>query len=121
MSHLELEIIIRNNDKMIPSLKRMLRYILSRIAVDLYSVESTRIYKSLEKDYYFRDRLYYSPSGFTYNEKLDLDQVMRNKENIILTVGRLGSYQKHNELLIDADASRQGYFARLENLLRWAD
>jgi glycosyltransferase involved in cell wall biosynthesis len=102
MSHLELEIIIRNKNKIIPSLKRRLRYIVSRIAVDLYSVESTLIYRSLNKDYYFRDRLYYSPSGFSYNDKLDLDQVIRDKENIILTVGRLGSYQKHNELLIDA-------------------
>jgi glycosyltransferase involved in cell wall biosynthesis len=102
MSHLELEMIIKTRNKMAPSIKRMLRYVLSKMAVDLYSVESTHIYRVLADDYYFRDRLYYSPSGFTYEEKLDDGQLMTNKENIILTVGRLGSYQKYNELLIDA-------------------
>jgi glycosyltransferase involved in cell wall biosynthesis len=76
--------------------------LLSKRAVDLYSVETRRIYDALVNDSYYADRLYYCPNGFTYDGELDVDQVMREKENIILVVGRLGSYPKYNELLIDA-------------------
>jgi glycosyltransferase involved in cell wall biosynthesis len=102
MSHLELQMIVNNRNKIIPTINRFVKSLLSKRAVDLYSVETRRIYDALVNDSYYADRLYYFPNGFTYDGELDVDQVMREKENIILVVGRLGSYPKHNELLIDA-------------------
>jgi glycosyltransferase involved in cell wall biosynthesis len=102
MSHLELQMIVNNRKKIIPTINRHVKSLLSKRAVDLYSVETRRIYDALVNDCYYAGRLFYCPNGFAYDGELDVDQTIRNKENIILAVGRLGSYPKYSELLIDA-------------------
>lgn len=104
MSHLELELLAANRQKMLPSLIRRLKYLLSKWSVDCYSAETTVVYRGLCDDYYFKGRLHYIPNGIVCPEEIDIDRVMAGKENIILTVGNLGAAAKNNELLIDAIA-----------------
>lgn len=52
-----------------------------------------------------RKRVVFLPNGFTAGVAVDIDDVLRRKENIVLTAGRLGFPQKHNELLVDAIAA----------------
>lgn len=81
----------------------LIKYLLSKYAVDIYSIESKEIYDLLVQDYYFKDRLQIIPNGFALNKSLLNNRFNYfEKENLILTVGRLGSEQKNNELLIDA-------------------
>lgn len=100
MSHLELG--PGEKDRPALSIRRFLRFMISRKAVDIYTVEAKDIYDALRDDYYFRGRIHYLPNGFHCAEDMDVDSVLREKENIILTVGRIGTFQKHNELLIEA-------------------
>lgn len=47
-------------------------------------------------------KLHVLPIGIDCTEPVDLDSVLSAKENIVLTAGRLGSTQKHSELLLEA-------------------
>lgn len=48
----------------------------------------------------FKNKVKYLPNGF-FSDLADIDLSKVKKEKIILTVGRLGSYQKNTELLIE--------------------
>lgn len=104
MSHLQLELIESNRRKFIASIRRLFKGWFSWLTVDLYTVESTAIYEALLPDRYYRGRLAYFPNGFACDIEIDIDRVLKEKENILLTAGRIGAYPKHNELLIDAVA-----------------
>lgn len=104
MSHLELQSLLENRHRKIATFLRWFKYQLSRMSVDFYSVETTDYYLKLVDDYYYRGRLHYIPNGIACPEEVDIDQIISCKENIILTVGNLGSIPKNNELLIDAIA-----------------
>lgn len=71
--------------------------------VDFFTVETKAFYEELKENIVFRNRIGYLPNGVSL---LDVDSEIERrhtkKENIILTVGRLGTYQKNNELLVDA-------------------
>lgn len=71
--------------------------------VDFFTVETKAFYEELKENVVFRNRIGYLPNGVSL---LDVDSEIEHrhtkKENIILTVGRLGTYQKNNELLVDA-------------------
>lgn len=71
--------------------------------VDLFTVETLKYYNDLKDTKMFAGgRLKYLPNGVSLLgvdiEKLDNIP----KENIVLTVGRLGSYEKNNEMLLEA-------------------
>ncbi|MCR4907846.1 MAG: glycosyltransferase family 4 protein [Lachnospiraceae bacterium] len=67
---------------------------------DVVSVESTILFDALEKKYH--EKVLYIPNGFySTGKKPELDF---HKENIILTVGELGSRPKATENLLDAFA-----------------
>ena len=70
--------------------------------VDLFTVETKSYHDALSKTSIFRNRLGYLPNGVStldvYVSAIDSIQ----KENIVITVGRLGEYVKNNELLLDA-------------------
>ncbi|MDO4935204.1 MAG: glycosyltransferase [Phascolarctobacterium sp.] len=69
-------------------------------AVDLFTVESkiyTEKLKSLKR---FHGKLKYLPNGFFSDLVMECENA--SKEKIILTVGRIGTYQKNNELLVNA-------------------
>lgn len=70
--------------------------------VDLFTVETLKYYNDLKDNAMFSGgRLQYLPNGVSTlgidKEKLYSIQ----KENIVLTVGRLGIYEKNNEMLLD--------------------
>ena len=70
--------------------------------VDFFTVETKSYYDALSKTSVFKNRLGYLPNGVS---TLDVDVSAIDsiqKENIVITVGRLGEYVKNNELLLDA-------------------
>lgn len=104
MSHLELELLEVRRLKFLPSLARRLKGLLSRMAVDFYSAETSAVYQRLSGDPYYAGRLHYIPNGIACPEGADIDRIMEGKERIILTVGSLGATAKNTELLVDAVA-----------------
>lgn len=65
---------------------------------DIVSAESTIMKEALQK--YCRREILYIPNGYIKTQSNE--QTINYKENIILTVGRLGTYSKATELLVDA-------------------
>jgi glycosyltransferase involved in cell wall biosynthesis len=102
MSHLELQRILEMGTNTVPRTLRRLKHILSRLAVDIYTAETTYTCSRLAGNHYFRGRLHLLPNGFTCNGDDDSQDGLAGKENIILTVGRLGDPAKYNEVLVDA-------------------
>lgn len=96
----------------INKLKKILRGILIKIffkKIDLITVETEEVYNKLsEIGFYGEDiskKLDYIPNGFDDELLKSLDikiKEYKDKENIMITVGRLGSYQKNNEMLLNA-------------------
>lgn len=67
---------------------------------DLVSVESTTILKRIQK--YTKRKIVIIPNGYMFNEwGTDIE----SKEDIFLTVGRLGTKQKATEVLLEAFAT----------------
>lgn len=66
---------------------------------DIVSAESQIIRRTLQK--YCKTEILYIPNGYLMAQKEESKSSV-SKENIILTVGRLGTYQKATELLVDA-------------------
>lgn len=66
---------------------------------DIVSAESQIMRKTLQK--YCKTEILYIPNGYL-GVQADIRDPEVAKENIILTVGRLGTYQKATELLVDA-------------------
>lgn len=69
--------------------------------IDIFTVETRYFYEKLKNNKMFSGRLYYLPNGVsTIGVCVDqLDKI--TKENIIITVGRLGLYEKNNEMLLN--------------------
>ena len=70
--------------------------------VDVFTVETKSYYEALKKTSVFKNRIEYLPNGVSL---LDIDLTELDtlpKENIIVTVGRLGTYEKNNSLLLNA-------------------
>ncbi len=84
--------------------KRRLNFAWLRAApVDFYTVETVKIFERVEP--FFADHgrtLHLVPNGFSPAREVDIDEVLGRKERLIVTVGRLGTPQKHTELLLDA-------------------
>ncbi len=68
---------------------------------DIFTVETKKYVYPLNKINRFGGRVKYLPNGF-FSDLVDIDLSSIKKEKIILTVGRLGTYQKNTELLIEA-------------------
>lgn len=66
---------------------------------DLVSAETTRVQKFLSRIYHAN--IQYVPNGF-FDNGVRNDTLFSFKENTILTVGRIGSYQKATEVLCEA-------------------
>lgn len=75
---------------------------------DVYTVETKRSYERLRKSYYGdlieKGKLFRLPNGFD-SELLDEIGITRRKvsekEKVMITVGRLGTYEKNTELLLE--------------------
>lgn len=68
-------------------------------STDLFTVEAQRYVSELNQLYKFNGKVKYLPNGF-FSDLANIDNNV-NKEKIILTVGRLGTYQKNIESLVD--------------------
>ena len=69
--------------------------------IDFFTVETKEYYNTLKDTPMFNGRLHYLPNGVS---TLGIDDTTVNidrKENIVITVGRLGIYEKNTELLLD--------------------
>lgn len=77
--------------------------------IDLISCETSMVYKMLQNSnssyFAFNKKLVLMPNGFNeeYLHELDFKELkFEEKENIIITVGRLGSVQKNTELFLQS-------------------
>lgn len=89
------------NDKFFRFIKNYFEKVKSRY-VDWFTVETESYFNSLRDNIVFQNRIGYLPNGVSL---MDIDQKAIssvNKENILITVGRVGSYAKNSELLIDS-------------------
>ena len=72
---------------------------------DCISIETTTWYNFLVNyNWEFQKKLVYMPNGFDQNQIDQYTQTTLQKENIIITVARIGSYQKNTELLMQSIA-----------------
>ncbi len=71
--------------------------------IDMFSVETKLYQKKLSDIDVFDGRLEYIPNGFFGEFLKSKDDI--EKENIVCTVGRIGIYEKNNEMLVNALAS----------------
>ena len=70
--------------------------------VDIFTVETKSYYEELKKTSVFKNRIEYLPNGVSLLD-IDLTELdILPKENIVVTVGRLGTYEKNNSLLLNA-------------------
>lgn len=79
------------------NLKSLIKRITLNYA-DIVSAESRTMQEALQK--YCKTKIIYVPNGYLSSEKID--NIFRKKENIVLTVGRLGTYAKATEVLVEA-------------------
>lgn len=70
---------------------------------DLCTVETKRYVTLLNQLPLYSGRIQYLPNGFWRDERIPTD-LERRKENIILTVGRLGTPEKNTEQLLESFA-----------------
>ena len=80
-------------------IRRYREAIVSR-SVDLFTVECSHYYEALKNVFPLKGRLAWLPNGFSLYQ-IDAAKLENiPKENIVLTVGRLGTNQKNTELLL---------------------
>ncbi len=68
---------------------------------DLFTVETKKYVDPLNDLNKFKNKVKYLPNGF-FSDLADVDLSKIKKERIILTVGRIGTYPKNTELLIES-------------------
>lgn len=68
---------------------------------DIASVETTKMHKKLRR--FYGDKIIFIPNG-CYKEPSPETDLMVKKENVILTVGNLGTYEKATDVLLEAYA-----------------
>lgn len=71
--------------------------------IDLFTVENTSFYRVMKEMRIFRNRIEYLPNcvSLYLNDHIPSLKAVR-KENIVVTISRLGDPKKNNELLLDA-------------------
>ena len=83
--------------------QRINEWLLPRCRVDFVTVETRQIEVQVRDWFELRGiPVHRVPIGFTYSGPFDIERTMGQKERLIVSVGRLGTRQKHNELLVDA-------------------
>lgn len=70
--------------------------------VDVFSVETRSYYEALSKTSVFKNRIGLIPNGVSMLDVNISNIDNLEKENIVITIGRLGTHQKNNELLLEA-------------------
>ncbi len=78
--------------------KKTARLLLSK-PVDLCTVETKQVFEMIKELPQYKNKLYYLPNGFYAFSPYDWSVP---KEKMIISVGRIGTPQKNNELLLSA-------------------
>lgn len=68
--------------------------------IDIVSVESNSLCNFFNKTYFNFNKVNYIPNGFKKDSLLNVD--FNNKKNLFITVGRIGSFEKNNKILLEA-------------------
>jgi len=68
--------------------------------INLVTVETKVIYEFVNKNNTLARKVEYIPNGF-YDQGIKASIDFESKDNLIITVGRIGSYQKNNEILLE--------------------
>lgn len=104
--YIKLDLVEKNNENSLEtiisnaaSLKERIKRIFLKHLVDLYSVETKIFFNSLRQEKVFKGKIIHLYNGAYINNFKDSIGV--KKENIILTVGRIGVYEKNHELLLN--------------------
>ena len=84
------------------SARTFLRHVLSTWAIDLFSAETEEVTAILHGHYRYRKRLACLPNGFFPAGDTFAPDEISLKENVLLTVGRIGTPDKDSELLLAA-------------------
>lgn len=84
------------------ALSKILQYF--HAYADIYSVETKSLVNPLQNMEMFCQRIFYLPNGVWRDEQVSVN-LADKKENIILSVGRLGTISKNTELLLDSFAN----------------
>ncbi len=80
-----------------------LMHLFAKTPADFLIVETVGIYERLRPHVQrMGHRLHVVPVGIDCSERFDVEQVLREKEDVVLTAGRLGGVQKNNEQLLCA-------------------
>ncbi len=82
-------------------------YLLNKVIknIDIISMETSHTFNEINLIYYkYKEKFLYLPNGLNiYKAYSDVKlEEYALKENIIITVGRIGTYQKNNEILLEA-------------------
>jgi glycosyltransferase involved in cell wall biosynthesis len=78
--------------------KKMVRSLLSK-SVDVFTVETKQVFEMIKELPQYKNKLHYLPNGFYADTPYDW---VVPKEKMIISVGRIGTPQKNNELLLSA-------------------
>lgn len=82
-------------------------YLLNKVIkdIDIISFETKKTFQ-LAKIFYkeYQDKFLYLQNGFNIDDayKYSFPKTYDSKENLIITVGRIGTYQKNNEVLLES-------------------
>jgi len=68
--------------------------------IDLISLESKKLYDYCKQNNILEEKIKYIPNGF-YDHGSRNDTPFSEKENLIITVGRIGTFEKNNEVLFE--------------------
>jgi len=73
------------------------------MTADILSVEDNKIYKFIRKQYpSFQRKIVSVPNGFESKDSNIPPVLFEEKDNLIITIGRLGTYQKATENLLES-------------------
>lgn len=83
--------------------------------INILSVETKKMTNYMNKNNILGKEVAYIPNGFYHNKERE-NVNFKDKENLIITVGRIGNFQKDNELLLEGfkDFAAQNSNWRLE-------
>lgn len=89
-----------------PIVYAILQQLIKLSSVNFFSIENKELQQRVITGHpvlkTFKDRIYYLPNGLDIERLLPLRNNYDEKENIILHVGRIGSYAKGSEIILES-------------------
>ena len=113
---MDVEDMIRHESDKIERIRRWIYKVYLHLFVDIVSAETSKAIEYMKTRYYVEEpKLQYIPDGlndyFIQSNHITI-KPYEEKENLIITVGRIGTHQKNSEYMLDA-------LEKVENLNGW--